>query len=44
MFMIGENMRIGIATGHVPLKKVSGMITIETLLKKDQADESVSYP
>ena len=30
MFMISENMRIGIATGHVPLKKVSEMITVES--------------
>jgi len=34
MFMISENMRIGIATGHVPLNKVSEMITTESLLKK----------
>jgi 4-hydroxythreonine-4-phosphate dehydrogenase len=34
MFMISENMRIGMATGHVPLKNVSGILTIETLLKK----------
>jgi len=34
MFMIGESMRIGIATGHVPLSKVPELITVETLLKK----------
>jgi 4-hydroxythreonine-4-phosphate dehydrogenase len=34
MFMISENMRIGIVTGHVPLKKVSELITVETVLKK----------
>src|SRR5664280_1233628 len=34
MFMIGESMRIGVATDHVPLNKVSGLITIETLLRK----------
>ena len=34
MFMIGESMRIGIATGHVPLSKVSGLITLETLISK----------
>jgi 4-hydroxythreonine-4-phosphate dehydrogenase len=34
MFMIGESMRIGIATDHVPLNKVSGLITMETLVKK----------
>jgi len=34
MFMIGESMRIGVATDHVPLSKVPGLITIETLLRK----------
>jgi 4-hydroxythreonine-4-phosphate dehydrogenase len=34
MFMISESMRIGIATGHVPLSEVPEMITVETLLKK----------
>jgi 4-hydroxythreonine-4-phosphate dehydrogenase len=34
MFMIGETMRIGFATGHVPLSKVPGMITVDLLLKK----------
>jgi 4-hydroxythreonine-4-phosphate dehydrogenase len=34
MFMIGESMRIGIATDHVPLSKVPSLITIETLLHK----------
>jgi 4-hydroxythreonine-4-phosphate dehydrogenase len=34
MFMIGESMRIGIATGHVPLNKVSELISVETLLRK----------
>jgi 4-hydroxythreonine-4-phosphate dehydrogenase len=34
MFMIGESMRIGIATDHVPLNKVSGLITLETLIHK----------
>ena len=34
MFMIGESMRIGIATGHVPLKEVSELITIDSLLLK----------
>ncbi len=33
MFMISENMRIGFATGHVPLKKVPELITIESLLR-----------
>jgi 4-hydroxythreonine-4-phosphate dehydrogenase len=34
MFMVSENMRIGFATGHIPLKKVSELITIESLLRK----------
>jgi 4-hydroxythreonine-4-phosphate dehydrogenase len=34
MFMISENMRIGIATGHCPLNKVSEQITIPLLLRK----------
>jgi 4-hydroxythreonine-4-phosphate dehydrogenase len=34
MFMISENMRIGIATGHCPLNKVSENITIPSLLRK----------
>jgi 4-hydroxythreonine-4-phosphate dehydrogenase len=34
MFMIGESMKIGIVTGHVPLSKVSDMITVDSVLKK----------
>ena len=34
MFMISESMRIGIVTDHVPLLKVPGLITIETVLQK----------
>jgi 4-hydroxythreonine-4-phosphate dehydrogenase len=34
MFMISESMRIGMATDHVPLSKVPGLITIESLLRK----------
>lgn len=34
MFMIGESLKIGIVTGHVPLSKVPEMITIESVLKK----------
>jgi 4-hydroxythreonine-4-phosphate dehydrogenase len=44
MFMIGETMRIGIATGHVPLSKVSGLITVDLLLKKIRLmDQSLEY-
>jgi 4-hydroxythreonine-4-phosphate dehydrogenase len=34
MFMIGESMKIGIVTGHVPLSQVPGLITIGSVLKK----------
>jgi 4-hydroxythreonine-4-phosphate dehydrogenase len=34
MFMISESLRIGIATGHVPLSKVPEMITKDLLLRK----------
>jgi len=33
MFLIGESMRIGVATGHVPLKNVPGLLTTELLIK-----------
>jgi 4-hydroxythreonine-4-phosphate dehydrogenase len=34
MFMISENMKIGFATGHIPLKKVPEAITIDSLVRK----------
>jgi 4-hydroxythreonine-4-phosphate dehydrogenase len=34
MFMIGESLKIGIVTGHVPLKEVSELITVDSVLKK----------
>lgn len=34
MFMIGESMRIGIVTDHVPLRKVPELITPDLLIKK----------
>jgi len=34
MFMISENMRIGFATGHVPLRKVPEVITTNLLISK----------
>ncbi len=44
MFMIGETMRIGIATGHVPLSKVPGLITVDLLLRKLRLmNHSLSY-
>jgi 4-hydroxythreonine-4-phosphate dehydrogenase len=44
MFMIGENMRIGIATGHVPLNKVPGLITVDLLMRKIRLmDQSLTH-
>lgn len=34
MFMIGESMKIGIVTEHVPLSMVPGLLTIDLLVKK----------
>jgi 4-hydroxythreonine-4-phosphate dehydrogenase len=34
MFMVSDTLRIGIATDHVPLKNVSELINIETLMTK----------
>ena len=34
MFMISESMRIGVATGHVPLSEVPELITVDTLMPK----------
>ena len=34
MFMIGESLKIGVATGHIPLSKVPGMITKDLLIRK----------
>lgn len=34
MFMISENMRIGFATGHIPLNKVSETLTVELMVRK----------
>lgn len=34
MFLIGGNMRIGVATGHIPLRKVPEKLTIELLVRK----------
>ncbi|MGB8490838.1 MAG: 4-hydroxythreonine-4-phosphate dehydrogenase PdxA [Bacteroidales bacterium] len=34
MFMIGESLKIGLATDHVPLSKVPELITPELLLRK----------
>jgi 4-hydroxythreonine-4-phosphate dehydrogenase len=34
MFMISESVRIGVATGHVPLREVPDMITTDLVLRK----------
>ncbi|HVN56799.1 MAG TPA: 4-hydroxythreonine-4-phosphate dehydrogenase PdxA [Bacteroidales bacterium] len=34
MFMIGESMKIGIVTGHVPLSQVPSLISVESVLRK----------
>jgi len=34
MFMVSESVRIGVATGHVPLRDVPDMITVSLLMRK----------
>lgn len=34
MFLCSENLRVGVVTNHLPLAKVSGAITVETILSK----------
>ena len=34
MMMVGHSMKIGVATGHIPIKEVSQMLTKELLIKK----------
>lgn len=34
MFMISENMRIGFATGHIPLRKVPEVLTTDLIARK----------
>jgi len=34
MFLVAENLRIGVATGHIPLSKVSESLTKELLTTK----------
>lgn len=44
MFMIGECMRIGIVTGHVPLSQVPALITVDSVSKKIRLmDYSLQY-
>jgi len=43
MFLVSERMRIGVATGHVPIKDVAGQLSTEGILKKlDLMHESLS--
>lgn len=34
MFMVSENLKVGVVTGHIPLKDVPGSITQEKILSK----------
>jgi 4-hydroxythreonine-4-phosphate dehydrogenase len=34
MLLISDNLRVGVVTGHVPLQKVSGMLTKEIIVSK----------
>lgn len=34
MMMVGHSMKVGVATGHIPIKEVSQMLTKELLMKK----------
>jgi len=34
MFMVGESLRIGVATGHVPLRDVPGLISAGLIIRK----------
>ena len=34
MFMISQRLKVGVVTGHIPLKEVSGAITTEKILSK----------
>jgi len=44
MFMIGESMKIGVVTGHVPLSKVPELITIDSVIKKIRLmNQSLQY-
>jgi 4-hydroxythreonine-4-phosphate dehydrogenase len=44
MFMIGESMKIGMVTGHVPLSKVPELITIDSVLRKIRLmNQSLQY-
>jgi len=34
MFMVSENMRIGFVTGHVPLRKVADLLSVDQIISK----------
>lgn len=34
MFLVGEDLRVGVATGHIPVSEISGRITKEAIISK----------
>ncbi|NGF58166.1 4-hydroxythreonine-4-phosphate dehydrogenase PdxA [Parapedobacter sp. SGR-10] len=34
MFMVSDELRVGVVTGHIPVKDIAGQITLEAILKK----------
>lgn len=34
MLMVSENLKIGVASGHIPISKVSGALSVENILNK----------
>jgi 4-hydroxythreonine-4-phosphate dehydrogenase len=34
MLMVGEQLRVGVVTGHIPISKVAASITFESIIKK----------
>lgn len=34
MFLVSDNLRVGVVTGHIPLKDVAGAITVGAILQK----------
>lgn len=42
MFMVSQRLRIGVVTGHIPLKDVPACITEDAILRETEVDERVS--
>lgn len=40
MLMVAENIRVGVATGHMPLREVPGSLTTDSIIKKTRIMES----